>query len=61
MNLPIIVDIEAQKIAEEGVCNMIADAPNSATRGVYSIYGDNPPESPDGPGIDYIKIYRKRW
>lgn len=56
MNLPTIVDAEAQKLAERGANNMIDDAPNSATRGVYSIYGDNPPDG----AIDYKETYRKR-
>jgi len=36
------VDSQKRKVAQKGVKRMIEDSPNSATRGVYSIYGDFP-------------------
>ena len=41
MELP-KVDSKLEKIARTAVKKMVADAPYSATRGVYSIYGDFP-------------------
>lgn len=41
MNLP-RTDPKLEKIARSAVRKMIEDAPRSATRGVYSIYGDFP-------------------
>jgi len=41
MKLP-KVDSKLEEIARRGVKKMVEDAPYSATRGVYSIYGDFP-------------------